>query len=214
MRLTVFGATGGTGRQIVMQAKECGHDVTVLARRPEALPATTHGVEVVAGDVLDPSAVARAVQGADAVLSALGIGYRRHATTVYSLGTANIVQAMIANGVRRLVVVSTSSLEIPPRRQTAEWLLSRFVLHPLLRRPYSDMRLMEQYVRGIRPSDVDWTLVRAARLTNGSRTGRYRTAVDGKLPGCWSISRPDLARYMLTHLGDGNVVGRTVEIAY
>lgn len=211
MRLTVFGATGGTGKQIVMQAKERGHEVAVLTRGPAAFPAE---VEVITGDVLDLSAVAQAVKGADAVLSALGIGYRRHATTVYSQGTANVVNAMIAHGVGRLMVVSTASLEIPPRRHVAEWLLSRFLLHPLLRRPYSDMRLMEQYVRSTQRSDVDWTLVRAARLTNGARTGRYRTTVDSKLPGCWSISRSDLAHYMLAHLDDENVAGRTVEIAY
>jgi putative NADH-flavin reductase len=151
------------------------------------------------------------VAGADAVISALGIGLRRHATTVYSRGTGNILAAMAGAGVNRLLVVSTSSLQLPEPRQLAEWLLARFVLHPLLRRPYSDLATMEELVRR---SSAAWTVVRAARLTNGRPTGKYRTAVNRKLRSCWSISRADLAGYLLDHAGDERLSRAVVEIAY
>ncbi|MPZ81831.1 MAG: NAD(P)H-binding protein [Actinophytocola sp.] len=211
MRLAVFGATGGTGRSVVEQALDVGDKVTVLARRPEALGGPAARINVVAGDVLDPAAVGRAVEGAEVVISALGIGMHRHATTVYSQGTANIVDAMRTEGVRRLVVVSTSSLEIPAPRRVAEWFIARFLLHRILAKPYADMALMEERVRA---SDVDWTLVRAARLTKGAVTGVYRSASGEKLRGCWSISRADVAHYLLTHAADASTFRRTVEIAY
>jgi putative NADH-flavin reductase len=211
MRLAVFGATGGTGMQVVAQALDRGHHVVALARRPDAIGIENPRLRVVAGDVLISGAADAVVDGADAVVSALGIGYRRHATTVYSDGTANILAAMKTTGVRRLLVVSTSSLHLPDRSQIVEWLVTRFLLHPMLRRPYADMTRMEQRVMS---SDVDWTLVRAARLTNGAAAGAYRTASHaGKLPGCWSISRADLAAYLLDRIADNSSYRDIVEIA-
>ncbi len=208
MRLTVFGATGGTGRSVITQALDAGDKVTVLARKPEALTEFGDEITVVGGDVLDLGDVAAAVDGAEDVISALGIGMHRHATTVYSQGTANIVAAMRDARVNRLLVVSTSSLELP--RRLSERAVAA-MLHRILAKPYADMALMEDTIRS---SNLDWTLVRAARLTNGAVTGRYRTAVDDKLRGCWSISRADVAHYCLTHAADTSTFRRTVEIAY
>jgi hypothetical protein len=99
-------------------------------------------------------------------------------------------------------------LELP--RRLAERAVAA-VLHRILAKPYADMALMEAAVRA---SDLDWTLVRAARLTNGAVTGRYRTAVDEKLRRCWSISRADVAHYCLTHAEDTDTFRHIVEIAY
>lgn len=209
-RLAVFGPTGGTGRQVITQALDRGYEVTALARSPERLPRLP-GLRVVAGDVLDPHDVDQVVAGSDAVVSALGIGYSRAATTVYSAGTGTILGAMRRSGVRRVLVVSTSSLWAPPRRYVAEWLFTRLVLHPLLRRPYADIVRME---RLLRESTADWTVVRPARLTNGRHTGRYRTALDGRLRGCWSISRADVAHCLLAHVDDARSHRAVLDVAY
>ncbi len=211
MRLAIFGATGGTGTQLTRQALQRGYKVAVLARRPEALGIDHPRLRVVAGDVTVPGAAAPVVAGADAVVSALGIGFHRHATTVYSAGVANILAAMADGGPGRILVVSTSSLSAPGRERLAEWMLARLVLHPLLRKPYADMRLMEDRLG---ESAAAWTIVRAARLTNGARTGTWRVAESGKLPGCWSISRADLASYLLDHVADPSLARAIVDIAY
>src|SRR5579863_10332327 len=107
MKLTVFGATGGIGRNIVEQAVAAGHEVTVVARHPASLAAPR--VRVVAADLAapDPAVLADAVAGADAVLS--GLGPRSAADVgVVARGTRAIVAAMRATGVRRIVVVSAS----------------------------------------------------------------------------------------------------------
>jgi putative NADH-flavin reductase len=163
MNIVVFGATGDTGRQVLELAAAAGHTVTAFARDPKAV--TAAGARVVAGDVLDPDAVLRAVDGADAVVSALGIGYSRAATTVYSAGAAHIIKAMPATGATRFPCVSTTSMA--PRAWTADPVqrtLGALVLHPMLRRPYAAMALMEQSVLA---APLDRTLVRAARLTSG-----------------------------------------------
>ncbi|WP_338073269.1 NAD(P)-dependent oxidoreductase [Kibdelosporangium phytohabitans] len=207
----MFGATGGTGIQLTRQALDRWHDVVVLARNPAAIPIQHPRLRVEHGDVLDPAVVAKVVSGADAVVSALGIGYRRHATTVYSAGTANVLAAMVKTGVRRVQVVSTSSVHVPPRSQFFEWLVAKYLLHPMLRKPYADMVEMERLVMA---SELDWSVVRAARLTNGILTGDYRTQVDGKLRGCWSISRADLACHLLDTVADAQTYRSVTEIAY
>lgn len=149
-------------------AAAAGHTVTAFARDPKAV--TAAGARVVAGDVLDPDAVLRAVDGADAVVSALGIGYSRAATTVYSAGTAHIIKAMPATGATRFPCVSTTSMA--PLAWTADPVrraLGALVLHPLPRRPYAAMALMEQSVLA---APLDRTLVRASRLTSGPPRGR------------------------------------------
>ncbi|HWI35465.1 MAG TPA: NAD(P)H-binding protein, partial [Burkholderiales bacterium] len=75
MKVLIFGATGATGRELVSQALEQGHDVTTLVRRPDAMPAQQGKLRVAQGDAMrEPAAIAEALEGQDAVLSALGTG--------------------------------------------------------------------------------------------------------------------------------------------
>ncbi|WP_406088932.1 NAD(P)-dependent oxidoreductase [Kitasatospora purpeofusca] len=212
MNIVVFGATGGTGRHFLELAAGAGHSTVAFARDPLAL-ADARPSTIRQGDVLDPDAVARAVEGADAVVSALGIGYSRAATTVYSAGTDHILKAMRATGVSRVVCVSTTSMSpVPWRAAPFQRALTSWVLHPMLRRPYADMARMERFL--LEDTELDWTLVRAARLTGGRARGRYRTAVGHRLPGAWSISRADLAHYLLAALQEPAARREVVEIAY
>src|SRR5215831_13690941 len=113
MKLTIFAATGGIGRQLLEQAVAAGHDVTAVARSPEKLPAGA--VRVVRADLAapDPAALESAVAGADAVLS--GLGPRSNADAgVASQGTRAIVTAMQATGTRRVVVVSAAPVSTTP----------------------------------------------------------------------------------------------------
>jgi uncharacterized protein YbjT (DUF2867 family) len=98
MKLTIFAATGGIGRQLLTQALAAGHDVTAVVRNPATLPAE---VRVVTADLTTagPAALEPAVAGADAVLSGLGPRSRADAG-VASRGTLAIVEAMRATGVR------------------------------------------------------------------------------------------------------------------
>jgi uncharacterized protein YbjT (DUF2867 family) len=211
VKVAVFGATGATGRQIVRLALARGYQVTVLARSASAAVFDNSKADVVVGDVLRPSDVAVAVADADAVVSALGVGHNRAATVVYSEGMSNILDAMRAEGVRRLACVSSTAVESAPGTPLALRLLHKQVLQRLLERPFADVVKMEDLV-GV--SGLDWTIVRATRLTNGRPKGRYRTAAGAPAGRGLSISRADLADYLLTCLGDADTVGGTIEIAY
>jgi uncharacterized protein YbjT (DUF2867 family) len=210
-RLVLFGATGGTGREVLQQALAAGRSVTALVRRPERLPVRHPNLTVVAGDVLRPPDAEAALAPGSVVISALGVGYSRKATTLYSAGTANVLAAMQAAGARRFVCLSTSALDVSP---AGGWFQRAFVgkfLQRVVRRPYDDMRLMEGLVRA---SDSDWTIVRAAKLTNRRPSGRYRTGQTGTLPAAWSVSRKDLAGYLLALPTEPAACRQTLEIAY
>ncbi len=210
MRILVAGCTGGTGRAVTMLGLAAGHQVTALARRPERIDYAHPRLRLVAGDVRDPLLVAGAVRGQDAVVSTLGIGLRRHPTNVYSLGTQNLVKAMRREQVDRLVVQSSTALGNRPGEGRV-FRGAMAVLHRVLAAPYADMRVMETVVRS---SGLDWTLVRAARLTSGPLTGTVRASVGGQLRAPWSLSRTDCAWWMLDHLTDLSTYRQPVDVAY
>lgn len=210
MKLTVFGPTGGTGNLIVRQALAANHHVTAVARHPETIGITHPNLSVIEADVLDPAWQATGLDGSGAVLSALGTRAMGKPTTVYSQGTAAVIAVMVRNAVTRFVGISA----IPLTPDSEKSALERRIVHPLLHRffggGYDDMRRME---RLLADSQIAWTVFRPARLTNGPKTGRYRTARDRSLRHAWSISRADLASAMLAAVNDTTLYRRAVAIA-
>jgi uncharacterized protein YbjT (DUF2867 family) len=213
MRLTLLGATGGIGGHLLAWALAAGHDVHALARQPELLapypgalaleggrPGTGTPAAAVArpagqltvtgGDALDAGAVAAAVAGSDAVLSALG---PRGARTPALLGgsAAILIDAMDRAGVRRLISVSAAGAFITGDPDTGP--LIKAILPRIFATPFADTRAMEAAVRA---SGLDWTLVRASRLVNAPGTGRYRVRADYPPPGGRKIARADVAHFM------------------
>lgn len=212
MRLTIFGASGKTGRRLVEQALAAGHEVTAVVRDPAGLPVRHDRLAVVGADVLDPEAIEPAVAGADAVVSALGPRPPRNRSSIMSAGTASILDAMRAAGTSRLVVVSAAPVAGDDRGATLpDRLLARPLLRALLRGLYADMAVMEDIVRR---SGMDWTIVRPPQLTDGPRTGTYRRATDANLRRGYRISRADLADAILASLQDPDAVKATIAVAY
>jgi len=221
MKLTIFAATGGIGRQLLEQAVAAGHDVTAVARNPRDLVAAA--TRVVTADLAsaDAAALQPAVEGADAVLSALGARTRADAG-VAARGTKAITQAMRAAGVRRIIVVSAAPIGTvpspgrphPPRHDPGDGLVVRYLADPIvkrmLREHYADLARMEDMLRG---SDLDWTAVRPPRLTDKPVTGRYRTAYGQNIRRGLFISRADVAHYMLWALDQPATFQQTVGIA-
>jgi putative NADH-flavin reductase len=207
MKLVVFGATGGIGSQVIQQALEAGHEVTAVARHPSAITLQHERLNVIHGDVLKPDTIRESIAGKDAVVSALG-ARDLAPTTVYSEGVANIMQAMQAAHVRRILCISASGLD------PAIWwqrLAAKLVLWRILKNMYTDLVRME---REVKASDLDWTILRPPGFTNGPRTGRYQSVVNQQLSHGWHISRADIADYIVNHLNDAATYHGLVELAY
>ena len=209
MLITVFGATGGTGQQVIRQACEAGHEVTAVVRDPARFGIEHPGLTVVQADVMTPEAIRSAVKGRDAVVSAIGSRDIRVPTTVCSDSATSVIEAMNAEDVRRLVVVSASGLVTD-----GDGPLTRYIAKPIvqtiLKHPFADMRQMEAVVRR---SDLDWTIVRPPRLTDRPRTGSYRSAVNRNVRGGLTVSRADVADCILRCLADQKSVRTVISIA-
>ena len=208
MNLLIVGATGGTGRQLVSQALERGHQVTALVRKePSAEPRP--GLITVLGNVLDPSSLDRAADGQDAVLSALGHKQWFRPTRILSEGTRNLIGAMRRHGVRRFVCETALGIS------DAWWQMGLYYtlfVRPVILPLYFWDKTRQEAI--IRASDRDWTIVRPGVLTNGPKRGHYR---HGPRVGHWlwtvRISRADVAAFMLDQFTDLRYVRASVGLA-
>ena len=220
MKLTIFAASGGIGRHLVGQALAAGHDVTAVARNPASLPAEVRAVRADLATA-QPAALATAVGGADAVLSALGPRSKAD-YGIATTGTRAIVGAMEAAGVRRLVVVSAAPVGTiasarrprPPKHDSGDGFVMRHLLSPLITAALRDLDVdLARMEDTLADSGLDWTAVRPPRLTNGPETGAYRTASGRNLRRGLTVSRADVAHLMLAALGQPETIGQTIGIA-
>lgn len=209
MKVVVFGSTGGTGRELVRQALTLGHDVTAFARRPEALGITHERVRGVRGDALSQGSVEGAIAGQEAVLSALGTRNLFKRITLFSRSAGLMVAAMKGGGPRRLIVESSLGVG-DSRGQFGP--IGNLAVRLFLARIYADKEREEAIIAG---TDLDWTILRPARLTNGPLTGRYRTW-SGSAPesAATRISRADVAHLMLSILNRPETYNRAMNCSY
>ena len=204
-RIAVIGANGHTGRIVVEHALVAGHEVIAVARRHEPSETEADNLIKARADVRDPDALTRALHGADAVVSALGIGTSRAPTDVYSTGMRNTLSAMRSNGAATLTVISA----VPAAPWADQPAVQRRIALPILQRifgaTYDDMRRMEAIL--LETTDIDWIALRPPRLLDKPPKGSYRIDTQplskaraityGDLAAALleSLSRPDLYRH-------------------
>ncbi|MEJ2367093.1 MAG: SDR family oxidoreductase [Acidobacteriota bacterium] len=210
MNLLVFGATGGTGREIVRQALAQGHIITAFAPHPAELDIVDPRLHRVKGDVRDFEAVDNVVPGHHAVLSSLGSRVLNR-NTVLPAGTRNIVQAMEKHGIRRLI--SVSCLGAGDSREHIG-LLYNLLLTPVLMHAFIEQKEEQESI--IMRSTLDWTVVRPGALTDGPRTGKYHAGFDpaGETDIEAKISRADLADFLLKQIEDETFLHQAPGLSY
>ena len=212
MKLLIFGATGGTGIQLVRQALEQGHAVTAFVRDPAKLDIIHPGLKVVKGNVLDPVSVLKAMEGQEAVLSAIGAPASKTGT-IRSAGTLNIIQAMQQAGLKRLI--SQASLGYGDSKKTLDQtpFIFKYIIVPFfLKKGFADHALQEAYIR---KSGLDWVIVRPGNLTDGNLTARYKHGFAATEKGLQvRVSRADVAHFMLRQLNENTYLHQSPGISY
>jgi putative NADH-flavin reductase len=205
MRLAIVAATGGIGRQLLRQALAAGHEVTAVARSP--LTARHERLRAVQADAADAAAVARVVEGQDAVISTVGPSRSTPAGEIISTATRNIISAMKQS--ERFVL--TSGLMVGEARGAG--LVQRlgiraFRLFNLAL--YRDKLLAERLVR---ESGLPWVIVRPPVFDGRAPRGTFRMGEDLDV-GMASMSAADVAGALLRAATDDSVLRKAVEISY
>jgi uncharacterized protein YbjT (DUF2867 family) len=210
LRILIVGATGGTGRELVRQALEQGHQVTAFVRKPKKMKIEHPNLRITKGNVGDYASLEEAMRGQSAVLCALGTKHFFYPSRVLSNGTANILRAMKSCGVPRLVC--ESSLGIGNSVGRLGLLYTFFVVPLILPFIFYDKIRQEKLIE---ESETDWVIVRPASLSNASARGKYR---HGRSVGnyLWTnrIARADVADFMLKQLTDDDYIGSAVGVAW
>jgi putative NADH-flavin reductase len=206
--LLVIGASQGIGLETVKCALARGHRVRAFARGAAGIPIDDARLSKIAGDALDAAAVGAAVAGADAVIQTLGAPKTALAvfagTTLFSKATRILIDAMQAAGVRRLVAVT--GLGAGDSRGHGGFLYDALMFPLVLKRIYDDKDVQEQMIRA---SGLEWTIARPGLLTGGAATGRMRVLAEAKDWQAGSVTRADVADFLVREAFERRYVGKT-----
>lgn len=209
MKIAVFGPTGGTGVQLVEQALEAGYEVVAYARNPAKLNINHEHLKIIQGELSDATLIEAAVKGTDAVLSALGPrgGSKNKPLTQ---GIQNIITAMKKQGVRRLIVTSTLSAKDSNDRPDFKTKALVNLVKTTMHAAYDDIVTAAETVR---TSDLEWTIVRLAVLNNKPKSGKVKAGYVGTGEVGTSISRADIADFMLSQIDDAKYLRQAPAIS-
>lgn len=201
-----FGSTGTIGRPVLARLLADGHRVSVLVRDPSRLHETHDHLQVIVGDVLDPDAVARTVDGVEAAIVTLGARQEGDQESVVSKGLTNIVPAMERAGARRLLFMSILGVG----ETLSQAGMARFILPLVMGEALKDRAVAEEIVKA---SSLEWIIVRAARIVRGESTGGPKVGEDLKVGLMTTTRLGDLATFLAGSLTDGRFVGKAPTIA-
>ncbi|MDQ0133806.1 putative NADH-flavin reductase [Neorhizobium galegae] len=191
-KILILGATGPTGRHIVSQALTRGYDVTVLVRSPEKAT-DLKGAKLVVGDARDEKALRQAIKGRDAVISALGTPASPFKEVrLLSTATQALIKAMKAEQVSRLIAIT--GIGAGDSKGHGGFLFDNVIFPLILRNVYADKNRQEARIKD---SDLDWTIVRPSILNNKPGGDTIRALTDLSDVHGGSISRADVATFIL-----------------
>lgn len=210
MNILIIGSTGGTGKQLILQALDRDYNVTAFARNPSKIKIEHDRLKVIKGNVLDIDSLRNAMAGQDIVLCALGHKRWLYPTKILSEGTRNIVISMKEKGVKRLICETSLGVGNSIGRMGLYYTF--FVIPFILPFYFWDKRKQEQIIQS---SDLDWTIIRPGALNNRRARGSYR---HGFKIGNWfytvRISRADVADFMLNQIEDKTYIRSTPGVCW
>jgi putative NADH-flavin reductase len=203
MQITVLGGTGRTGKHVVEQALSTGHSIKVLARSPEKLTIQNPNLTVFKGALHDEAAIAQAVAGSDAVISALGPSSNK---PVYEISQAmeRVVAAMKKEGVKRIVITAGAGVRAPGDEPG---LMDKGIVALLKLLNGNVLKDMSKAVEDLQQSGLEWTVLRGPMLTDDPATGIIRQGGVGKDVGT-KITRADFAAALLAAVNDPTLIGK------
>lgn len=216
MKIFLIGSTGNTGFEVLKKLVSEQHQVKVLARSPEKLNLAKipkiqeQQVVTIKGGIFDNELLLKQIKGCDAVISALGTGTSNKYTEIYSQGGRNILAAMRASGIKKLITITSGLVDFSDP-STDNFFLNR-VIRPNYNKVYYDQTRWETILDDTK--DIDWVCVRPPLLNNKPFTGEYRVNLNHVPKKGRKISRADLADFMVKQLTSDKFNRKKPVVAY
>jgi putative NADH-flavin reductase len=206
MKITIFGASGRTGQQLVQQALDKGYQVTAYVRRPDSLDLQHPNLKFIIGTLDDKEKLKESIAGADGCLSVLGgNSLTRHAVEIVT-GIDRIVKILEESGVKRYIYLS--SIGVGESRIYMPQPVRFLIADLMLRVPLADHNTNEKRIAA---SSLQWTVVRPGGLNDGPKTGNLKHGTEKiTLKGNAYISRANVASFMLDQLSDSAYINKAV----
>lgn len=177
MQITVFGASGKVGRMVVAEALSRGHKVVGFVHSDPNLPGNKR-FRVVQGDIYDAGAVAEAIEGSGAVISALG-SWGTPRKNVLKSAMPNIIPAMQEHGVKRIISLTGHGANAPGDKFEPLHIISRWVLVILAPKILHDG---ETHIEQLAASDLDWTVIRSSLMEEHGDPHKFSLTMKRPLP--------------------------------
>lgn len=209
--IALFGATGPTGKHIIEEALKQGYSLSVYTRDAKKLESFAGRVKIVVGDLSDQDAIAKCINGANVVISALGPnGLKVQGDKPVMHGLANIIAAMHHAGVRRLIQISTAAYRDPKDSFVFKAHAFALLFKVIARKGFEDIKATGELIAN---SDLDWTLVRIPNLKDGPSDGNVTVGWYGKTNLGTKLSRGNLAKFLVNQIVDKAFVRAAPAIA-
>lgn len=207
-KIIIFGATGGTGKQLVEQSLEQGHAITAFVRNPKKLKLEHPNLRILTGDVRDYDDVHAAMLDQEIVMCCLGTP-ASDKTKLRTTGTDIIIRAMKARNIDRLIC--QTSLGFGDSKAVLPFHMKYIIVPFILKDAFADHESQEALIKN---SGLNWTIVRPGNMTNGKRTKKYKFNFDFNETIKLKVSRADVADFMLKQIGLDEFTRKTVGISY
>ena len=213
MKIALIGATGNVGSHVLKEALSRGHRVTAISRDAAKLPIGQENLTANETDVYDTDALASALRGHDAVISAFNSGWQNpNLYADYKRGYASILAAAKRSGVKRILVVGgASSLVLPDGSLVFDAYIPKEFVHAVR----GAMELLDDSKQ---ENELDWTFLSPAiDLQAGERTGKFRLGTDSPVmdgEGKSRISVADMAVAIVDEIESGQFIHRRFTVGY
>lgn len=208
MNILIFGASGKTGKKLVIQGLRNGHNVTAFVRNPDKLQLWDDNLRIIQGNALNSADVSSAIKGHDVIVSALGDKTSRalfEPSTTVSDAIKNIIPAMASHKVKRLMFIASFGVNkkiFPPEK---------IVIKTILRNLFADIPKQEELIKA---SGLDWIIIHPARLVDSPKTEQYQSGENLPIGLFSKISRADVADFIIKNVQNDALIGKTITIRY
>ena len=208
MTITIFGATGMVGKELILHCQAKGYIVRAFGRNVESIIDTDlrdDNFKAVKGSVFDAGDVLKAVMGSDAVLTALGGAYDGNDVT-RSLGMKNIIAQMSKAGAKRIIGVGGVGV----LNANENILVMDTPGYPQQYLPVGGEHL--KAYEFLAASELNWTFVCPPEILPKPADGHFVTKADYPTGGS-TINAGNLALFMVQEITNNQFVNQRVGIS-